>query len=473
MEIFADVERKLIEYKNNELLFTTMENSTCTVKGSYDHVEHTEEELTELLECTYPITDIDSNFGHKTLPGYEAEKERRKSNRGRKKKPKPIKTRKFQGDGSGFNSQISFSVLGIHIRKRPMMVDKHSSSSRSITDQDKSIVGWKEEFLDPRIALDYECVTKKYKLKIFRNGKFTVPGVLQEDLSDIIKPLEDLRDYFRNQFNDTRVEIKELFSVMRNYKFRLLTGSIDIKRLQKHCSTHFQSLLNTKFSDIEEFLVNPIFEGEEFSPRDIGWRDYFHNSEFGNKIPEKKRKSRSELISAESFRDILKESNNVKNLYINFNTLMVKLKEVSLEKHYVQVRALANVLSNIYLIEPKDEIIKTVLKYMLTPHLESLQKGFHKSKDNMLSHIKYDPEKYPGFLIKVKTPNYQKTSKLTTIKIFPSGKINIDGANNREEAEFIYYWLNNLFCENKNLIYNDDIIYEDHDEEFPSGSDEE
>ena len=93
-----------------------------------------------------------------------------------------------------------------------------------------------------------------------------------------------------------------------------------------------------------------------------------------------------------------------------------------------------------------------------------------KSGNNLLSHIKYDPEKYPGFLVKIKTPNITDADKLTTIKIFPSGKINIDGANNRQEAEYIYYWINSIFYDNPKLIYNPDESYDTTDSEYSTGS---
>jgi hypothetical protein len=109
---------------------------------------------------------------------------------------------------------------------------------------------------------------------------------------------------------------------------------------------------------------------------------------------------------------------------------------------------------------------------MLAKYTEELSVYLTKSKDNLLSHIKYDPEKYPGFLIKVKTPNAVDLDKKTTIKIFPSGKINIDGANSREEAEFIYYWLNSIFFENPDLIYSTNFNYDDPDSEFSSDSDD-
>src|ERR1700678_1985505 len=197
MDIFSgDIENRLIDYKSKPLLFSIIENSTCTVQGSLSNVIHNESDLTDLT-VNDQIVKIDSNFIHLKFELYNNELKGRKSNRGRKKKVKPIKTRKYQGDGSSFNSQISFTVLGDVVRNKPINPDKHSVKAIVITKND----------------IIQELFTKEYKIKVFRNGQFTIPGVLTEDLSDVRPPLLVLCDYFEKMFND--VQIINLFSVMR------------------------------------------------------------------------------------------------------------------------------------------------------------------------------------------------------------------------------------------------------------------
>lgn len=451
MDIFGhDKENKLNEYKSVALLFSPIENSTCTVEGLLSNVNHNESVLTDLLDCEENIVKIDSNFGHLKLESYNNAPKERKSSRGRKKKPKPVKPRKVQGDGTGFNSQISFTVLGDVLRLKPLTADKHSEKAEIVTFADT-----------PGI---YEKFIKEYKIKIFRNGKFTIPGVLTEDLSDVKSPLLKLCDYFERMFLD-KVEIINLFSVMRNYKFHLAEGKIDVKKLQHYCVNHFQHLLNTRFSDIEDFLVNPIFEGMELNPNNIGWMGFFNEFQVNDNMQ----------ISLTEFRDNLKDSKNTKNLFVDFDKLKGKILNIPLTQTYLRIKDFVNIIQDNYFINFHNSIIKNIIKFSLKNHLRSLEKFLTKSKDNLLSHIKYDPEKYPGFLIKVKTPNIVNHQKRTTIKIFPSGKINIDGANNRGEAEFIYYWLNNLFQENPNFIYNanDPGLYNSSDSEFSSDSEDE
>jgi hypothetical protein len=68
----------------------------------------------------------------------------------------------------------------------------------------------------------------------------------------------------------------------------------------------------------------------------------------------------------------------------------------------------------------------------------------------------------------MKTPTQAKPDKTSTVKVFTSGKLNIDGDNTREEAELIYLWLNKLFVTIPELIYREgEIVTTGPDEEFP------
>src|SRR5208282_4167901 len=107
MDLFgvASGERKerLQKFKKIPSLFSTLENSTCSVDGFLVGISFNEEEIIDLLECEGNIIKIDCNYGHKVSLSYNTEPAERKSNRGRKKKEKTRKMRKYQGDGSSFN----------------------------------------------------------------------------------------------------------------------------------------------------------------------------------------------------------------------------------------------------------------------------------------------------------------------------------------------------------------------------------
>lgn len=69
--------------------------------------------------------------------------------------------------------------------------------------------------------------------------------------------------------------------------------------------------------------------------------------------------------------------------------------------------------------------------------------------------IKCNFEKYTGIIVKFKTPLIDKIDKLTTVKIFSSGKINIDGSNNYDESLIIKNIISSLIYHNKdNILYN-------------------
>lgn len=410
---------KLEKYKSGNLLFSRMENSTCTVEGKFKNVNHNEEDLMPQLKCTGNIVLIDSNFGHLKLEGYEIPVKIRKSNRGRKKKEKVKKNRKYQGDGSGFNSQITFTILGIVIRPTPFITDKHSKKAEKM-DHD---------------GISFEKFQKEYKIKVFRNGKITIPGVLLENLDDIQKPLKELENYFTGLFLKP-VIVEEMFSVMRNYKFLVPGKRIDLKILNKYFIQKFQKLTNIRFLDIVKFILNPQLENINYK---IIWSD----------LPYKPEQFR---LSIPDLKYSLINSNIPKNLLINLNKLSDYLSEMSLEINYEKIYIFMEFIKN-KSTNFKESTYCCILKYLLMDQLNLLEKKLTNSKNNMISYIKYDPEKYPGLLIKIKTPITKSPNKETTIKIFPSGKINIDGANNREEALNIYYWLNHVFHLNPEIVY--------------------
>lgn len=446
MDIFgkgrANQESLLVEFKKLPLKFTGMDNSTCTVRGKLTNVEHEESELIDLLECSGNIIEIHCNYGHIVAPqsSLATNDETKKSNRGRKKQPKKRKARKFQGDGSNFNSQVSFSILGTHIRHIPRFPDKHSKKST-------------------KLAGDMESVTKVYKIKLFRNGRITIPGVLTESMVDVKAPLDELCRYLESLFWE-EVKVEGLTSVMRNYKFQLINGRLDLKVLQNYCNTHFQKLLNVRVNDIIDFLLNPLLLGDT-SPMYEGWNMFIEEDDNAN---------RPLVIDFRGMYDYLKNSTNSKNVYVDFEKLKDRIQKSNIIEAYRQLIQISKYTYR----RINNTVLQRILYYWQAKFFGDLEKFLVKSKENMLSHFKYDPEKYPGFIIKIKSPLEGEPNKKTTIKIFPSGKINIDGANNREEADFIYYWLNNLLHLQENIVYfPNEKTYEEPDEDFSSCSEDE
>lgn len=172
-------------------IFTTLEPSTLTAKGQFTNILFNEERLIKKL--TVPdggyIIQIGCNFGEiaNKNPNYtQPPAKKRVSNRGRKPKAKPKSNRKLQGSGKYFSSQITFFI--------------------------------------------YCPISKKiYKIKLFRNGGFQVPGVNKPNMHDLISPINILKDYLQNEFNNTSINSKYFISVMRNYICRLKNSNLLIK----------------------------------------------------------------------------------------------------------------------------------------------------------------------------------------------------------------------------------------------------
>lgn len=177
------------ELSNKKTIFTPIKPSTLTAKGEFTNISFNEEDIIDML--TLPkdsyIISIGCNFGELKNDKQLIKKEKKRlSNRGRKPKVKPKSKRKLQGSGAYFSSQITFEILN-------------------------------------------ENKTKIYKIKLFRNGGFQVPGINKPDMTDLIFSITHLRDYLRYQFHDEYIDIKYMISVMRNYICKLINPTYYIK----------------------------------------------------------------------------------------------------------------------------------------------------------------------------------------------------------------------------------------------------
>lgn len=83
---------------------------------------------------------------------------------------------------------------------------------------------------------------------------------------------------------------------------------------------------------------------------------------------------------------------------------------------------------------------------------------------NNITEIKYNIERYPGLIIKFSTPIPRNSIKKTTIKMFQSGKVNIDGAISEECAWYYYNWINDFYVMHEDVVVyipNKVIVYSD------------
>jgi hypothetical protein len=187
---------KSIKYYQESLtkekkMFTELVPSTLTAKGKFSNISFNEEEIIDFMTipnggyilqicCNYGVlVNINPNY---TPPPVKI----RLSNRGRKPKTKPKSKRKLQGTGAYFSSQITFEIYN----------------------PDNAMI---------------------YKIKLFRNGGFQVPGVMKPDITDLLKPIQVLQKYLRNEFMDENIQVQYFISVMRNYICRLINPDLLIR----------------------------------------------------------------------------------------------------------------------------------------------------------------------------------------------------------------------------------------------------
>ncbi len=189
-----------------EIEFSDLVLSTITVEAKITNIKFKEmiliqeiiKTVSENPEITDNVLKIGCNYGVYTTEKYEElTKPKPKSNRGRKKKVKPVATRKIQGNGKYFNSQITFTIQ------------------------------------------DNEIESKFYHLKLFTNGTIQIPSVCNKDIMSIKyiidKVIDIIKFYNVKDDQDKDIEIVYIKSIMKNYKFKIIDESIliDLNKFRK------------------------------------------------------------------------------------------------------------------------------------------------------------------------------------------------------------------------------------------------
>lgn len=186
-DVKTTYERKISAMSSwvKEKLLTPLQPSTLTAQGIMSGVHFDERNLIEILpNPTGAILMIGCNYGELFNPEYKPVVKTKVSGRGRKPKPKKESKRKTQGNGKYFSSQITFLI-------------RH-----------------------PELNTDY-------KIKLFRNGVFQVPGVHNPTMLDLVLPVKILREYLTGVFT-TEIQIMNFTAVMRNYKSKLLDDNLHV-----------------------------------------------------------------------------------------------------------------------------------------------------------------------------------------------------------------------------------------------------
>jgi len=170
-----------------------------------DPVIFTEEVFVKSCIITDKIVKITSNFGSITSDAYIDPKDRVKSNRGRKPKiiPNP-KSRKQQGNGKEFGSQVTLTTLLGH-SKKPL------------------------------------------KIKVFRQGTLQIPGITDEHLEHLDEYCDTVLCYLEMILGVKKINIYHNYIVLENYKF--IIDDVDLITKNKILD------LEHVFNEFKEYMV--------------------------------------------------------------------------------------------------------------------------------------------------------------------------------------------------------------------------
>lgn len=199
--------------------------TTSTLSGVLVNVNIDERNI-NIFNTNRRVVIIESNFGRKVDPSYQEylDKVPVKSTRGRKPKAKVVKKeRKKQGNGTCFNSQVTFVVM---------------------TDIPKK---------------DSPCGFKLLKFKVFRNDKIQLPGAIPQHLDTVIEATTHVIDVLNAALHPdgtNLIELKTLSVDMKNYKFylKIPRGHImSLRRLKK-------ILVTEKIKENADYLAETVTE---------------------------------------------------------------------------------------------------------------------------------------------------------------------------------------------------------------------
>lgn len=187
------------QFKNESVfcetdIFTNPTLTTATIEGFISNVQFHERELIKELCPDNRVVIYHCNYGRIRYPGYTEPTKIRTTNRGRKKKQKQEKPRKKQGDGTDFNSQITF------VTRKPA---DDAPCDEIITTN-----------------------TEVHKFKVFRPGNLQLPGVHQHTIDRVIDCAEYIVEILNMhlhldepQDSPKLSKLIHINPVMKNYKF--------------------------------------------------------------------------------------------------------------------------------------------------------------------------------------------------------------------------------------------------------------
>lgn len=371
--------------------FTPLHHTTSTVKGKFSNInfkscDNKFIERCKLIFSDYSgdIADIDSNFMH--LHNHEHPPKPIKK-QAKKKAAVSKRKRRMKGDGRCFESCIDVRVKGMY-----------------------------KDF-------DGNLIDNYYKIKVFQNGKISVPGARESGFADVKNPLAVVGEFMSSLFNKN-VEIVELKSSMLNYKYFLKSEGPRVRQIDipTACQVFNKIKSNcplTNMNIIMNYLLNNDYSKE-------GLRYHI-------------------ALSSDLIKDIRVGIDELDNL--------IRLREIPEKKRTLKI--LEEVMSQDMIINPV--IYKEILERYLTNFVISAEIELKGSVHNLLRQVTYNSDDNSSVMVEFRSPIVKKSGKGIKFKIFDSGKINVAGAVSEESTLFMADYLNKILVDKQNnIIYHDD-----------------
>ena len=352
------------------------------------------------------IINISSNFCNFVNPLLEEKKEEvKKSNQGRKKMEKKKTNRKIHGNGTSMSSQTSFQILSTYQIKIKYCHNYNKYRSYK------------------KISRDTLEVSKPVSVKVFRNGNIQIQGSETHELVDVVPAIEEVSKCFSFLLNK-KIIYQNVDSSMRNYTFNILNNyNINIIQTQQYFTNYIKARISINFQKLKLYFLNK----NNINENDIN--DIILNND------------EDDINCIDFNNDIILSTKD---------NLIKVIKSVNFDKIYQEFNLFKENNKNIF----SENVMNKIKYHFLTPFIEEMRYKLYHSKDNRISFVNGDFEKYSGLKIKFRSPTKDKPDKETTVKVFPSGKIEINGAQTKQEADRVYSYLINFFRNNINLIYN-------------------
>ena len=399
--------------ERDDLVFAVLEESTKNAKITINGINFLEEELFDRLTCDEYIMSIKTPLRYKQYERYTKLTYKKKTNRGRKKK-----IAKIEKGNKGFGTCIQFEIVMLSIK--PLDINARYFDKATVIGQN---------MLYP----------EEWKIKLFRNGTITIAGVKKDKKKNYEETIKYFINMLKKYLNFTDDDIEYEKTKLNNYKTELMHCSIDIYRLEKFFIKYFKNICYISINKLIKNIKTPLLVDFD----DFTWGKI-------DKINKNKIKLDSEAMFMKSL-----NSNDKKIAKISKENFMLKIETLDMEQIYITITIYVKILREYINIDNKyfETSIENIIYFMAYDEIKILIENLLIEKDISISRFLYVSNKFSALSIYFNIYNNGEKNE-PVAKIFPSGKINIDGCNDPKNAPIIFEWIKKLLNTNKKLTWS-------------------